>query len=67
MSTPECIEPTSRDNSDASGTEDQDIMQEQIQEQIPISVSLWNEMVDPVFDGVGLAGFKSRSNAFLLA
>ena len=22
---------------------------------------------DPVFDGVGLAGFKSRANAFLLA
>ena len=34
---------------------------------IPISVSLWNDLVDPVFDGVGLAGFKSRSNAFLLA
>ena len=34
---------------------------------IPISVSLWNDLVPPVFDGVGLAGFKSRSNAFLLA
>ena len=34
---------------------------------IPISVSLWNDLVDPVFDGVGLPGFKSRSNAFLLA
>ena len=34
---------------------------------ISISVSLWNDLVDPVFDGVGLAGFKSRSNAFLLA
>ena len=34
---------------------------------IPLSVSLWNDLVDPVFDGVGLAGFKSRSNAFLLA
>ena len=33
---------------------------------IPISVSFWNDLVDPVFDGVGLAGFKSRSNAFLL-
>ena len=32
-----------------------------------ISLSLWNDLVDPVFDGVGLAGFKSRSNAFLLA
>ena len=32
-----------------------------------LSVSLWNDLIDPVFDGVGLAGFKSRSNAFLLA
>ena len=32
-----------------------------------MSVSLWNDLVDPVFDGVGLAGFKSRSNSFLLA
>ena len=31
------------------------------------SVSLWNDFSDPVFDGVGLAGFKSRANAFLLA
>ena len=34
---------------------------------IPLSVSLWNALVDPVFDGVRLEGFKSRSNAFLLA
>ena len=34
---------------------------------IPLSVSLWNALVDSVFDGVGLAGFKTRSNAFLLA
>ena len=34
---------------------------------IPLSVSLWNDLVDSVFDDVGLAGFKSRSNAFLLA
>ena len=34
---------------------------------IPFSVSLWNDVADPVFDGVGLAGFKSRTNAFLLA
>ena len=34
---------------------------------IPLSVSIWNDLVDHVFDGVGLAGFKSRSNAFLLA
>ena len=33
---------------------------------IPLSVSLWNDLSDPVFDGVGLAGFKSRANAFLL-
>ena len=31
---------------------------------IPLSVSLW-DLVDTVFDGVGLAGLKSRSNAFL--
>ena len=34
---------------------------------IPLSVSLWNDLSDPVFYGVGLAGFKSRANAFLLA
>ena len=34
---------------------------------IPLSVSLWNDLSDSVFDGVGLAGFKSRANAFLLA
>ena len=35
---------------------------------VPLSVSLWNDLIsDPVFDGVGLAGFKSRANAFLLA
>ena len=32
-----------------------------------ISVSLWNDLADLVLDGVGLAGFKSRENAFLLA
>ena len=32
----------------------------------PLSVSLWNDLSDPVFDGVGLAGFNSRANAFLL-
>ena len=31
------------------------------------SVSLWNDLANPVFDSVGLAGFKSRGNAFLLA
>ena len=29
-------------------------------------VSLWNYLVDSLFDGVGLAGFKSRQNAYLL-
>ena len=34
---------------------------------IPFSVSLWNDLANPVFDGVGLAGFKSRENSSLLA
>ena len=34
---------------------------------VPFLVSLWNDLSDPVFDGVGLACFKSRANAFLLA
>ena len=34
---------------------------------VPLSVSFWNDLAVPVFDGVGLAGFKSRANAFLLA
>ena len=34
---------------------------------IPFSVSLWNDLANPVFGGVGLAGFKSRANASLLA
>ena len=34
---------------------------------IPMSVSLWNDLGDPIFDGVGLTGFKSRANVFLLA
>ena len=34
---------------------------------IPLSVSLWNDLSDPVFEGVRLAGFKSRANAYLLA
>ena len=32
---------------------------------ISFSVSLWNDLANPVFDGVGLAGFKSRANASL--
>ena len=31
------------------------------------SVSLWNDLKGAAFDGVGLAGFNSRANAFLLA
>ena len=34
---------------------------------IRVSVSLLNDLSDPVFDGVGLAGFKSSANAFLFA
>ena len=34
---------------------------------IPLSVSLWNDLASPVFDGVGLEGFKNTANAFLLA
>ena len=34
---------------------------------IPLLVSLWNDLANPVFDGVGLAGFNIRANAFLLA
>ena len=34
---------------------------------MPLSVSLLNDLSDPVFDDVGLSGFKSRANAFLLA
>ena len=34
---------------------------------MPFSVFLWNDFADPAFDGVGLAGFKSRTNVFLLA
>ena len=34
---------------------------------VPLSVSFWNDLSDPVLDGdgVGLAGFKSRANASL--
>ena len=31
---------------------------------VPLSVCLWNDLSDPVFDGVGLAGFKSRSSQY---
>ena len=33
---------------------------------IPHSVFPYNDLADPVFDGVGIQGFKSRDNAFLL-
>ena len=34
---------------------------------IHLSISLWNDIGEPVFDGVGLVGFKTRVNDFLLA
>ena len=34
---------------------------------VPHSVSLWNDLSDPVFDSVGPAGFMSRANFYLLA
>ena len=34
---------------------------------IPLSVSLWDELASPELEGMGLAGDKSRANAFLLA
>ena len=34
---------------------------------ILLSVSLWNDLANPVFDSVGLSRFKSRANAFLLS
>ena len=33
---------------------------------IPFSVSLWNDIASHVFDGVGLAGSRSRANDSLL-
>ena len=33
---------------------------------IHLSVSLWNDLADPVFDCVGLVGFMSRANVFSL-
>ena len=32
----------------------------------PLLLSLWNDLGEPVFDGVGLGGFKTRSISFLL-
>ena len=34
---------------------------------VPLSVSLWNDLRDSVFDSVELAGFKSQVKAFLFA
>ena len=34
---------------------------------IVIFVLLWNDLADPVFDCVGLVGFKSKTRGFLLA
>ena len=34
---------------------------------MPLSASLWNDLSDSVFHGVGLTGFKSRANTLLLA
>ena len=31
---------------------------------IPLSVSLWNDLGDPVFDGAGHAGNKRSANVF---
>ena len=33
---------------------------------VPISGSLWNDVADSVFDGVGQAGFKSRTRFFFI-
>ena len=33
---------------------------------IPVSVPLWNDLADAVFDGVELAGFRSMANAFFI-
>ena len=33
---------------------------------IPLLVSLWNNLADSVFYGVGLVGFKSRANVFFI-
>ena len=31
---------------------------------IPLTVSMWNDLTDLMFDGVGLASFKSRAIGF---
>ena len=37
------------------------------QDFIPLSVSMWNDFADFLFDGAELTGFKIRANAFSLA
>ena len=34
---------------------------------IPLSVSLWNDLANSIYNGMRLVGLKSRANAFLLA
>ena len=34
---------------------------------IPLSVSVWNDLGDPIFDGVGLECFRSRANVSLFS
>ena len=33
---------------------------------IPLSVSLWNDLANPAFDGAGLAGFNSRAQCIFI-
>ena len=33
---------------------------------VPLAVFLWNDLAEPLFDGVGLAGFNSRDNVFFI-
>ena len=33
---------------------------------IALSVSLWNDLANPVFDGVGLAGFEEQGRCFFI-
>ena len=34
---------------------------------IPLSVSFWNDLANPVVDGVGVTGFKSRGHCFFIS
>ena len=33
---------------------------------VPLSVSLWNNLADPVFDGLGLAVFEEQGQCFFI-